>query len=188
MRSNPLQRDSSAAISVATSAPAARKVRRGRRNSTAVRCPDWSPRRRSADGEDAASEVAELAPGADGWSGSLLARISSSWAMSRATSTRAIEDLRPPRARSEDFQIVPAVSAYTQIRRIALSWAGSTMIELIEPDPEVPSVTRVAFASIRRRDCATPSGLSDGRLSAMLHRLASGISARADAHVLWRGA
>ena len=39
-----------------------------------------------------------------------------------------------------EFLIVPAEARYREVRRIALSWTGTTMIELIEPDPDVPSV------------------------------------------------
>jgi hypothetical protein len=51
----------------------------------------------------------------------------------------AIAGLRE-HGRSAEFQIIPAEAGYTEVRRIALTWTGATMIELIEPDPAVRSV------------------------------------------------
>ena len=108
---------------------------------------------------------------AEGWSGSLLAHFFQLGYVTRDID-RALEGLRH-RARSEDFQIVPAVAPYTQIRRIALSWAGSTMIELIEPDPEVPSVYLESLPRSAGGIALHHLGFLTDDFPAMLHRLAS---------------
>src|SRR5262245_58085825 len=82
----------------------------------------------------------------------------------------AIEGLRR-RAGSGDFQIVPAVAPYTHIRRIALSWSGSTMIELIEPDPAVPSVYLEALPRTAADIALHHLGFLTDDFAAMLSRL-----------------
>ena len=39
-----------------------------------------------------------------------------------------------------DFQIIQGSPEYPHTKRIALSWIGETMTEIIEPDPAVPSL------------------------------------------------
>ena len=39
-----------------------------------------------------------------------------------------------------EFQVVPGQEQYPHTRRIALGYLGPVMIEIIEPDPEVPSI------------------------------------------------
>src|SRR5262245_631009 len=112
---------------------------------------------------------------ADGWSGSLLANFFQLGYVTRDIDL-AIEGLRR-RARSEDFQIVPAVAPYTQIRRIALSWSGSTMIELIEPDPAVPSVYLEVLPRSAGEIALHHLGFLTDDFAAMLRRLeAEGLS------------